>query len=199
MAVMLAAALAPSALLLSRVPALWSVPVLAPALAALGAGPGFAAFAGQASTWGRRAALGALGFLWVGLAEAAIRHPLLFGLAESQQERGRWMHDGWRALAHGVFPLLESPLLLCAAAWAAFAAVLPLFVRGERLAVDLMGAALWATGLAAAVTGVARLADPGSHPRGALVGAALAALVAVVFAGARRGRSPQGVEPVPVP
>lgn len=199
MAVVLAAALAPAVLLLSRAPALWSVPTVAPALAALGAGPGYAAVAGQASTWARRAALGALGFLWVGLAEAAIRHPLLFGLAEGQQERERWMHDGWRALMHGVFPLLESPLLLCAAAWAAFAAVLPLFVRGQRLAVDLMGAALWATGLAAAVTGVARLADPGAHPRGALLGAALAALIAVACGGVRRGRAPERVEPEPVP
>lgn len=199
MAVVLAAALAPAVLLLSRAPALWSVPALAPALAAFGAGPGYAAVAGQASTWVRRAALGALGFLWVGLAEAAIRHPLLFGLAGGQQERERWMHDGWRALVHGVFPLLESPLLLCAAAWAAFAAVLPLFVRGQRLAVDLMGAALWATGLAAAVTGVARLAEPGAHPRGALLGAALAGLIAVACGGVRRGRAPERVEPEPVP
>lgn len=199
MAVVLVAAVAPSPLLLFRAPALWSVPTLAPALAAAGAGPGFAAVAGQASTWGRRAALGAIGFLWVGLAEAAIRHPLLFGLADGQQERGRWMHDGWRALAHGVFPLLESPFLLCAAAWAAFAALLPVFVRGARLAADVMGAALWATGLAAAVTGIARLGDPGSHPRGALVGAAAAGLIAVACAGLRRGRPPEPVEPQAVP
>jgi hypothetical protein len=198
-AVLLIAAFLPVPLLLPRAPATWSLPALAPLLGAAAVAPGFVAVAGQATTWPRRAALGAIGFVWLGLAEAAIHGPLLFGLADGQEGRSEWLHDGWGALSHGVFPLLTSPLMLCAIAWAAFAAVLPLLVRGHRLAVDMMGAALWATGLGAVVTGIARVADPTSEPRGALLGAAAAAAIAVACAGTRRGRSADGGEPHPVP
>jgi hypothetical protein len=189
MAVVLFVALAPIPFLVAGGPALWSLPVAGPVLAALGAGPAYPALAGQAATWSRRAALGAIGFLWVGLAEAAIRHPLLFGLAGGQHGRGDWLHDGVRALSRGIAPLLVSPLILCAPVWAAFAAVLPLMVRGTRLAADVLAAAVWSTGLYAATIAVSQLAGRGPHPRGAVVGAVLAGVVAVAAAAARRRAS----------
>jgi hypothetical protein len=199
MAVVLLIACVPVPLLLARAPSAWSLPALAPLLGAAGAGPAFAAAAGQATTWARRAALGAIGFLWLGLAEAAVEHPMMFGLAGDQRARDYWVHDGWRALAHGVLPLLGSPVMLCALAWGAFAAVLPALVRSRRLAPDVLGASIWAAGLYAAVLAVGRIADPGSRPRGALVGSAAAAAIAVACAAARRRRSERAVAPEPVP
>jgi hypothetical protein len=199
MAVVLLAALLPVPLLVWRAPVLWSVPAAAPLLAAAGAGPAYAAVAGQATTWRRRAALGAIGFLWVALAEAAIRHPLVFGLAHSQQPRGDWLHNGWHALGHAVVPVFASPVLLCAAGWAACAAVLPLLVRGHRLAVDVLGATVWAVALYISTAGVQDLLGKGAPARGAAAGAAAAAVLAVAAAAARRSRSGGAVRPNPVP
>jgi len=100
--------------------------------------------------------------------------------------RGYWLHDGWRALEHAVAPVFGSAVIACAAAWALFAAVLPLLVRGQRLAADVTGAAIWAGGLYAAMRGVEHLAGPGVSARGALGGAVAAALLAVAAAALRR-------------
>jgi hypothetical protein len=199
MAVVLLVALLPIPFVLARAPASWSLPLAAPVLAVLGAAPAYAALAGQAATWGRRAALGAIGFLWVALAETAIRHPLLFGLVDGQRTRDYWLHDGWRALAHGVAPIFGSPLLLCAVVWAAFAAILPLLVRGHRLAADIVAATVWAAGLYAATLAIHDLAGTGFALRGAVLGAALAGVAAVAAAGARRRASGPADGPNPVP
>ena len=176
-------------LLLPRAPALWSVPAAAPLAAAVGAGPAYAAIAGQGTTWGRRAALGAIGFLWVGLAEATLRHPLVFGLAEGQRARSYWVHDGWRALQHGVAPLFASPAIACAGVWALFAVALPLLVRGRRLAADVLAAAVWAGCLYAAMRGVEWLMGPTAAARGVALGAVGAGVLAVAFAAGRRAAS----------
>ena len=55
--------------------------------------------------------------------------------------------------------------LLLAPLWAAAALVLPWLVRGRSLAVDIVGAATWAAGLAAATAAVADCADL-AEPRG---------------------------------
>jgi eukaryotic-like serine/threonine-protein kinase len=186
MAAVLLAVCLPVPFLLARSPASWSVPGFAPLLAAAGLGPAYAAVAGQASTWGRRAALGAIGWLWIAVAEAAIRAPLVFGLADGQRERNYWMHDGWRALAHAVGPPFASPTMLTALAFALAAVLLPLLVRGLRLALDLIAAGVWAGALYAALVGIERLAGPTVHARGAAAGALLAAVTAVAAAAYRR-------------
>jgi hypothetical protein len=185
--------------LLPRSPATWTLPALAPLLAVAGAGPAYAAVAGQAGGWGRRAALGVLGYLWIGLAEAAIRSPLFFGLVDGQRPRGHWLHDGWHALTQGVAPLFATPVALCALVFALFAAVLPVLVRGHRLAADVLAAGVWAGGLYAAVLGVEKLAGPGIHARGAAAGAGLAGCIAVVAAAARRRGRKSGLAPDFVP
>jgi hypothetical protein len=172
----------------------WTLPAAAPLLAIAGAGPAYVAVAGQASSWGRRAALGALGYLWIALAEAAVRSPLLFGLADGQRTRSYWLHDGWRAFADGVTPVFATPTALTAVAFAVFAALLPVLVRGVRLAADLLAAGVWAAGLYAAVTGVERVAGPGTPARGVAAGAAAAAAIAVVAAAVRRSVREAAVE-----
>jgi hypothetical protein len=198
-ALMLLVACLPIPFLLPRAPAAWTLPAAAPLLAVAGAGPAYAAVAGQAATWGRRAALGALGYLWIALAEAAVRSPLLFGLADGQRTRSFWMHDGWRALAHGVAPVFATPAALTALVFAVFAALLPVLVRGVRLAPDLLAAAVWAAGLYAGVAGVERVVGPGVHARGAVAGAAAGAVIAVAVAAGRRSARKPAVEPDYVP
>jgi eukaryotic-like serine/threonine-protein kinase len=199
MAAVLLAACLPIPFLLARSPAGWSVPGFAPLLAAAGLGAAYPALAGQASTWGRRAALGAIGWLWLALAEAAVKTPLLFGLVDGQRERRYWLHDGWRALSHAVAPLFASPTALTAIAFAVAAALLPVLVRGLRLALDLIAAAVWAGALYAALLGIETLAGPGVDARGAAVGAAFAAVIAVTAAAVRRSRGEAALGPNPVP
>ena len=68
-ALVLAAALAPTPLLLPRAGLLWSVPALAPLLGAVALAPLFVGVAALASTAWRRAGLAAAGFLWLAVAE----------------------------------------------------------------------------------------------------------------------------------
>ncbi len=85
-----------------------------------------------------------------------------------------------------------SPAFLPVVAWALFAALLPVVVRGRNLAFDVVGALVWAAGLVAAHQGIAELAAgdlPLDEARGAAAGAAIGALVAVavVWSGLRPG------------
>jgi hypothetical protein len=73
------------------------------------------------------------------------------------------------------------------AIWAVFAALLPLVVRGRALVLDIIGAAVWAAGLAAAHVALADVIAPDvplDEPRGLIAGTILAAIVAVAAAGA---------------
>ena len=198
-AAVLLAAFLPIPFLLPRSPASWTVPGFAPLLGLAGLGAAYPALAGQASTWGRRAALGAIGWLWLALAEAAIKAPLLFGLADGQRPRQYWLHDGWRALTHAVAPVFATPTALTALAFAVAAALLPVLVRGLRLPLDMIAAAVWAGALYAALLGIEKASGPGVHGRGAAVGVALAAVIAVTAAAARRPRAEAALGPDPVP
>jgi serine/threonine protein kinase len=199
MAVLLLAACLPIPFLLPRSPAAWTVPALAPLLGVAGLGAGYPALAGQLSRWPRRAALGAIGWLWLALAEAAVKTPLLFGLADGQRTRHFWLHDGWRALTHAIAPVFAAPTALTAVAFALGAAILPLLVRGLRLPLDLIGAAVWGGALYAAFVGIERLSGPGVSARGAAAGVALGAAFAVAAAAGRRSRGEDGLGPGPVP
>ena len=166
-AAFVAAACLPVPLLLPRAPAAWSVPGFAPLLALATLGAGYTAIAGQAGTWPRRAALGALGSLWMALADDSLADP--------------------------------QPFALRTVAFAAAAAVLPLLVRGIRLPLDLIATGVWAGALYAALLGIEKVAGPGADARGAVAGAALAAVIAVTAAAIRRSRREDRLSPNPVP
>jgi hypothetical protein len=161
------AACLPVPLLLPRAPAWWSVPGFAPLLNLAGAAGGYAAIAGQASTWPRRAALGAIGSFWIALADDTLADPRQFALTT--------------------------------ATFAVFAVLLPLLVRGLRLALDLIAAGVWAGALYAALLGIEEVARPGVDRREAAAGAALAAVIAVTAAAVRRSRGDAALGPDPVP
>ncbi len=186
-ALLVVLAAAPVPLLLPLRGASWSLPAAAPALGLLGLAGAWPALAGQARGWTARAALGALGGLWLVLAEALTSDRLLFGQPRDVLAAGAWDGSVIDAVRDALVPLLSGGTLAIAALWALAAAVLPLLVRGRSAALDLIGAAGWAATLAAATQALseALVLDP---PRGLVAGALVAGVVAV-GARALRGRA----------
>lgn len=189
LAVLLVAAALPVPLLLPRRGVLWSTPALAPLLAVPGLALLWPALAGQARGGWRRGALGALGLWWILLAEPLARPMLLLGDPRGLPLRSVWEGSAQSAWSDVLVPLASSGALALAAVFAGFAWGLPLVVRGLRAETDLVGAVGWAAGLAAATGAVAASVSglPGADaPRGLVVGAVVAAAVALLAAAGRR-------------
>lgn len=183
-AVVLACGLAASPLLLPLRGRVWSVGFAAPLLGVAMLAGAYPALAGQARTVWRRAALGALGFWLVALAEPAVHATLFYGRVRGTAPHGLWEDSPRDAVAHVVEPLLRSGALACAGLWAAGAAILPWIVRGRTAALDLVAATMWAAGLAAGAGAIGhglRGAVAHPDPRGAALGAAAAVLIAVAL------------------
>ena len=148
------------------------------------------ALAGQFAAWPRRAALGALGYWWLVLAEPMWRGGC--GSASRPRcRRGRLGGVRSGAADHVIAPLLTIGVLLGALLWAAGAAVLPWIVRGRHAAFErYRGAtAVWTAALASAAPLIARggLGPAGGPtPRGVVLGSLLGGLF-VVTARAARG------------
>ncbi len=164
----------------------WLTAGLAPALGLVGLAGAYPALAGQASRWSGRAALGALGYWWLALAE-----PLLIGGAHgsrlwlgppvSTPPRAVWEGSLDGAVVHVIGPMLTTGLVFGAALWAGAAAVLPLIVRGSSAILDTLAALVWSTALLTAtpyfdagLSGGAVLAQPRGAVLGAIAGAAIA-------------------------
>jgi hypothetical protein len=186
-ALMITAAVLPIPLLLPRAGLLWSLPALAPLLGAAGIAPLYVALAALAPSPWRRAGAAAAGLWWIVLAEALTGNELLFGAPSGVEPHGAWQSSLSAAATDGLLPTIASSALLPAAPWALFAFALPVFVRGRALVLDILGAGVWAAGLIAAHSGLARLMEgdvPLNDARGAVAGALLAVVAAVVAAGA---------------
>jgi hypothetical protein len=195
-ALVIACGLAPIPLLLPLRGRAWSVPFAAPLLGVALLAGAYPALAGQARTLWRRAALGALGFWLLVLAEPLADRTLFYGSVRGTAPAGGWegsLHD---AAGHVLAPLLESGVLAGAALWATAAAILPWLVRGRSAALDLVAATLWAAALAAgasALGGALGGCVPHPDPRGAALGAGAAVLLAVAVRAARGPREPAAV------
>ena len=210
-ALLLACAVAAPPLLLPLRGRAWSAPFAAPLLGVALLAGAYPALAGQARTLWRRAALGALGYWTLALAEPVLRETLFYG-----SPRGTWTAaaaggtvaaggvTAWAgslqdAATHVLSPLVSSGALACAALWAAGAAILPWLVRGRVAALDLVAATLWAGGLAFGAGAIGRALGAGVVPqpdsRGAALGAAAAVLIAVA-ARAVRGLARESDPPV---
>jgi len=192
-ALLLAAAAAPVPFLLPRAGLLWSVPVVAPLLGTIALAPAFVGVPALAPTPARRAGLAAAGLWWLALGEALTGRPLLFGSPDGTLARVHWEGSISAAAADALQPLVTTPALAPAVVWAVVAVVLPLAVRGRWLAVDLMGAAVCATGLVAAhlALGDALAAEVAlDQPRGAVAGGIAAALLVVLVCHMARPAEP---------
>jgi hypothetical protein len=167
-----------------------AMPALAPLLGLAGLGAAYPAFAGLTRGAGGRALLGAAGCLWLGAWEIIADRTLVLG-PEAAAPEG-WSESAGVALGDVVLPLIEPPLILLAAVWALAAVALPLLVRGRAPVLDLVGALLWAAGLASAH----RLVAGGDEPAGLLIAALAAACVAAFAARRARGLDPPGPRPL---
>ena len=88
--------------------------------------------------------------------------------------------DGAASLTAGevVRPLVTSGAPVQAAVWGVAAMVMPWLVRGRSPAADIVGATVWAAGLAGATASVGE-AIGGSVPKGLVAGALAAGIIAV--------------------
>jgi len=163
----------------------WLACVLAPALGVIGLAGAFPAIAGQATRWRMRAALGALGYWWLALAEPLLERRLWLGPASGTLPRTAWEGSLDGAAVHAIGPLLGVGLLLGATLWACGAVLLPLIVRGRNAPLDAVAAIVWSALLVAAAplldSGLAAHAAHAAHasPRGAILGGVLGGAVAV--------------------
>jgi len=160
----------------------WLVCALAPALGTIGLAGAFPAVAGQAARWRMRAALGALGYWWLALAEPLLARHLWLGPAAGVPPHAVWEGSLASTATHVLGPLLSLGVLLGAALWALAAALLPLLVRGRSATLDAVAAAGWAAAVIVAQPALdGGLAAHAAHPspRGAIVGGLLAVAIAV--------------------
>ena len=148
-ALIVLAAAAPLIALPRRAGVGWMSCALAPVLGLAGLAGAFPAIAGQARRWSERAALAALGYWWLVLAEPLLARRLWLGAPAGTPARAVWEGSPSSAAVHVAGPLLSLGVLLGAALWAGGAVVLPWIVRGRRAAVDVVAATVWAAMLAA--------------------------------------------------
>ncbi len=179
-ALLVACAAVPTAVLLWRAGPSWSAPAGAPLLGVAGLAAAWPAVAGQAARPWQRLALGALGFWWLALAELATGARLGLGVPPAA--------DRGAGDAASVGALVTSGALVIALVWGAAALALPTFVRGRRLAADVLGATVWAAAAgSAAQLAAGALAWEGGPPtvRGVAAGSVLAGAAAVAVRAAR--------------
>jgi hypothetical protein len=187
---LLLAAGAPLVLLPRRAGPGWLAAALAPVLGLVGLAGAFPALAAQRTGWRARAALAALGFWWLTLAEPLVTARLWLGPPTGVPPRGVWEASFGTAASAVVGAALTPELLVGAAVWALAATILPWIVRGRSAALDVAAAVGWTVALLAAAPLIERaLLSHASQPspRGALVGAVLGCALAV---GARALRGP---------
>ena len=170
-AVLVALAAVVPPLLLRRRGLAWSLPAAAPLLGLAGLSGAYPAVAGGVRGPLARAALGAAGLWWLLLAEPLMGRDLALGTPPG---------DAGTVLE----ALASSGALLLAPLWAVAAVALPWLVPGRALSVDIVGAATWAAGLAAATAAIADRAGL-AEPRGLAAGAVVAGVLAVIGGRAR--------------
>jgi serine/threonine protein kinase len=160
----------------------WLAAALAPVLGLAGLAGAFPALAGQRADWRARAALAALGFWWLTLAEPLLSRRLWLGPPSGLPSRTVWEASFGKTATHVVGATLTVELALGAAVWALASVILPWIVRGRSAALDVGAAVVWTVALLASVplldrALLAHASQP--SPRGALLGAVLGCALAV--------------------
>jgi hypothetical protein len=181
-ALLLLAAAAPLLLLPRRSGIGWLTAALAPVLGLASLAGAFPAIAGQRTRMGERAALAALGYWWLILAEPLLDRDLWLGAPAGTPARAVWEESLSSAATHVVGPTLNLGVLAGAAVWAVAAVLLPWVVRGRSATLDVVAAAAWSAALLVASS--PRYLGFSSHaasttPHGALLGALLGGALAV--------------------
>jgi hypothetical protein len=181
----IALALALPVVLTPAAPSTWPLSAGAPALGLIGLAGAWPAVAGRATTLWRRAALGAIGWVWLLLASAIAGKPLYLPLVPGVAAPHAWMSSLSVTVDHLLRPEISAGVLAPALVWALAAVTLPWLVRGGSLALDVVRVIVWAAVVVSA-TGAAIAAwhGPAMGPGGvsaptALLGALASAVVAL--------------------
>jgi hypothetical protein len=167
----------------------WLLAAFAPLLGAVGLAGSFPAIAGQLRSWRMRAALGALGYWWLTLAQPLAPTRLWLSAPRALPARSVWESS----LAHAfdvLTPMLSVGVVLGAGLWAAGALVLPLVARGSSALADAVMVGGWSLALvlgARLLDGPLPVGATHANPRGAVIGALFGAAIAL---GARALRGP---------
>jgi serine/threonine protein kinase len=193
MVIVLAAAL-PVALLPWR-GAAWPLAAAAPALGLLGLAGAWPALAGSARGPWRRAALGALGWLWVLLVAALGGSSLYLRAIPGIPQPHAWIGSVDQAATVVLRPLISSGAPAGAVVWAVAALTLPWVRRGRSLQMDIVMVTVWAATLVSATGTVLAMAHPGETlltTQTAVIGGIAAAAVALapsIFQATRTDRA----------
>ncbi|MGZ4293410.1 MAG: protein kinase domain-containing protein [Solirubrobacteraceae bacterium] len=166
-------------------PTTWSLSAGAPALGLIGLAGAWPAVAARAGHLWTRAALGAIGWVWLLLGAAiagkALYLPRVPGIALTPPSQD-WMSSPSATVTHLLNPLVSSGVLAPAAVWALASVTLPWLIRRRSLLLDALRVLAWAA-IVVSCTGAAIAAVHGSDaigaPPSALIGAAAAAAVAL--------------------
>jgi eukaryotic-like serine/threonine-protein kinase len=182
-ALLLLAAAAPLVLLPRRSGPGWLTGALAPMLGLAGLAGAFPALAGQRARLSERAALAALGFWWLTLAEPLLDRRLWLGAPLGTPTRSVWEGSLSDAATHVLGPILSLSVLAGAGVWAGAAVLLPWVVRGRSATLDVVAATIWSVALLLASS--PRYFGLSAHglsvtPRGAILGALLGGAIAVL-------------------
>jgi eukaryotic-like serine/threonine-protein kinase len=153
-----------------------ALPGLAPILGLIGLGPVYPALAGLTRGAAGRALLGGIGYLWIAAWEELSHSTLLLGPVADPP--AHWKGSASTAFSDVIAPLIDGSVLAAAGIFAAAALVLPVLVRGRTPLLDGLGALIWAAGLITTLKLVAGSASPPGLLFGALLAAAIAAVLA---------------------
>ncbi len=182
-ALLLLAAAAPLVLLPRRGGVAWLTAALAPVLGLAGLAGAFPALAGQRARASERAALAALGYWWLILAEQLLDRNLWLSVPAGTPARAVWEGSLSSAATHVVAPALSLSVLAGAGVWAVAAVLLPWVVRGRSATLDVVAATAWSAALLIASSPRYLGLSPhavSATPRGAILGALLGGALAVV-------------------
>lgn len=161
----------------------WPLGVAAPVLGAVGLAGAWPAVAGRASGFGlRRAALGAVGYVWVLVASLILGSDLYMRRPPGTPAPDVWMGSLSVTVSDVLLPILKSGVILGAPVWGVAAAALPWLLRGRSLAACCVITTVWSAVLVSATETVVAAVHHGhglGAPRGAVIGAVAGAIIAL--------------------
>jgi serine/threonine protein kinase len=166
----LAGALVPM-IMLARRPRAWPLAVAAPALGLIGLAGAWPALAARARTPGRRAALGATGWVWLALAGAISGHAMYLAHVPGTWALRSFGGSPGASLHHVLLPLITTGALAGAAVWGLAAVAAPVLIRGRSLMLDTVRVIVWAATVVSAT-----MLSPGLVARGHELGSPPTAL-----------------------
>jgi hypothetical protein len=155
--------------LLPRQGTYWPLPAIAPGLAAIGLAGAAPVLAAQAKSPYRRAALGALGYVYMAILGHQVHVP-------GRAAANIWISSPYDMLHHLLLPLVTTGALVPALVWAGAAVTLPYLTKpaAGHGVLNLVSVITWGALTAALTSALAQSATPPSMVLGLLVGAVFA-------------------------